>query len=232
MIYQFEHEKIKLCEDCKLCDLNFDWCNMQRCLINKYQSPKFNNCPLVAISKKETTSCENGKTKTERKYDNFRSYNIQGDCYKYVCSCIGCGQVLWEIEDYNYMKGERGCKPPFCQKCGRRLEETARDLRRGVKKMSKAKTSIDRFIAANVSAHEELENLVNIFYDYLIFCGGINKNSVQIYSGIDKLAKEIGVETKEILYDGEQPRKVFKYKGMEFFQVGDIDYKSVRVEYK
>jgi hypothetical protein len=95
--------------------------------------------------------------------------------------------------------------------------------------MSEAKTNIDRFIAANMSVHEELENLVNIFDNSLIFSGGINKNSVQIYSGIDKLAKEIGVETKEILYDGEQPRKVFEYKGMEFFQLGEIDYKSVKV---
>jgi hypothetical protein len=54
MIYQFEHEEIKQCEYCKLCDLNFDWCNMQSCLIDKYESPKFNNCPLVAISKTET----------------------------------------------------------------------------------------------------------------------------------------------------------------------------------
>ena len=98
--------------------------------------------------------------------------------------------------------------------------------------MSKAKTNIDRFIAANMSVHEELENLVNIFDNSLIFCGGINKNSVQIYSGIDKLAKEIGVETKEILYNKEQPRKIFEYKGMEFFQLGEIDYKSVKVDYK
>ena len=56
MIYQFEHEEIKQCEYCKLCNLNFDWCNMQSCLIDKYESPEYNDCPLVAISKTETTS--------------------------------------------------------------------------------------------------------------------------------------------------------------------------------
>ena len=77
----------------------------------------------VAIPKEETTSCEKAKTKIEKKYDHYRSYAIQGDCFKYVCSCNDCGQLLWEIEDYNYFKGERGYKPPYCPNCGRRLEE-------------------------------------------------------------------------------------------------------------
>ena len=123
MIYQFEHDEITNCGDCPCCD-TISGCQLGESEESFDKIPA--DCPLVAISKKETTSCENGKTKTERKYDNFRSYNIQGDCYKYVCSCVGCGQVLWEIEDYNYMKGERGYKPPFCPNCGRKLKENER----------------------------------------------------------------------------------------------------------
>jgi len=81
---------------------------------------------LVAIYKTETTSCENGKTKTEKKYDDFRSYNAQGDCYKYVCSCNNCGQMLWEVADYNYGQGEKGHTPNYCPNCGRKLKENAR----------------------------------------------------------------------------------------------------------
>ena len=77
----------------------------------------------ISIPKTETTSCEKAKTKIEKKYDYYRSYAIQGDCFKYVCSCNDCGQPLWEIEDYNYIKGERGYKPPYCPNCGRRLED-------------------------------------------------------------------------------------------------------------
>ena len=77
----------------------------------------------VDISKTKTTSCEKAKTKIEKKYDHYRSYAIQGDCFKYVCSCNDCGQPLWEIEDYNYFKGERGYNPPYCPNCGRRLED-------------------------------------------------------------------------------------------------------------
>ena len=77
----------------------------------------------MSIPKTETPSCEKAKTKIEKKYDHYRSYAVQGDCFKYVCSCNDCGQPLWEIEDYNYFKGERGYKPQFCPNCGRRLEE-------------------------------------------------------------------------------------------------------------
>ena len=98
MIYQFEHEEIKQCEYCKLCDLNFDWCNMQSCLIDKYESPKFNNCPLVAISKTETTSCE------------LLNHNMN---YKKCSSC-------------NYLIHVYVNKPNYCPNCGRKLKENER----------------------------------------------------------------------------------------------------------
>ena len=114
MIYQFEHEKIKLCEDCKLCDLNFDWCNMQRCLINKYQSPKFNNCPLVAISKTETTSCEycDGKEKP--------LHCLRGEHGESVCVGVSKsgGYVSVQKDGDNTLYAIN-----YCPNCGRRLEE-------------------------------------------------------------------------------------------------------------
>ena len=105
MIYQFEHEEIKQCEYCKLCDLDYDWCNMQSCLIDKYESPKVNNCPLVAISKTETTSCE--WCEKIGKYAGFayatffeqtapdEQYEISVECNY----CPNCGKALKGGED-------------------------------------------------------------------------------------------------------------------------------------
>lgn len=64
---------------------------------------------------------QNAKTIVKKKYDDFRSYNIQGDCYKYVCSCDHCKQPLWEIPDYQYVKNERGHTPNYCPNCGSKL---------------------------------------------------------------------------------------------------------------
>ena len=88
MIYQFEHEEIKQCEYCKLCDLDYDWCNMQSCLIDKYESPKVNNCPLVAISKTETTSEEDDTYSQCEECGQFY-LDSRGNDY-----CTNCGRKL------------------------------------------------------------------------------------------------------------------------------------------
>ena len=100
MIYQFEHEEIKQCEYCKLCNLNFDWCNMQSCLIDKYESPEYNDCPLVAISKTETTSCE--WCKNDECYMSGQDFN---------CPAIPCEDCKYSIKFDN-----------FCRHCGRKLK--------------------------------------------------------------------------------------------------------------
>lgn len=93
MIYQFENEEIKMCVNCKLCDINFDWCNMQSCLIDKYKTPQENDCPLVAISEKETTSCE-------------------------WCERELSFEVVWHSFGSSFVD-----KAMFCPNCGRRLED-------------------------------------------------------------------------------------------------------------
>lgn len=98
MIYQFEHKEIKRCVNCKLCDINFDWCNMQSCLIDKYKIPQENDCPLVDISKTETTNVTS---------DGF-SYDTKSKQF-YCCAC----------DTYFYMPQT----PTFCPNCGRELEK-------------------------------------------------------------------------------------------------------------
>jgi hypothetical protein len=48
----------------------------------------------------------------EKAYDKYRSYEIQGDCYKYVHKCPNCGKVLFEIEDYRFKKYPEEVKIP------------------------------------------------------------------------------------------------------------------------
>ena len=97
------------------------------CVMASFMDSEMKQMVIEALSRmsipKEETVAKKPKQKIEKKYDHYRSYAIQGDCFKYVCSCSDCGQQLWEIEDYNYFKGERGYKPPYCPNCGRRLED-------------------------------------------------------------------------------------------------------------
>ena len=71
MIYQFEHEEVKHCYECPLAETGLDDMNFYYgyCSLSKNiewvgengdddDTPKPDNCPLVAISKVETTSCE------------------------------------------------------------------------------------------------------------------------------------------------------------------------------
>lgn len=55
----------------------------------------------------------------ERVYDDYRSYQVQGDCYKYIHKCASCGKVLFEIPDYEYKRyPERVQIPKYCSECG------------------------------------------------------------------------------------------------------------------
>ena len=61
MIYQFEDEKIKKCDGCPCRSIidhacTPDWCSLQDCAVTPDDTPQENDCPLVAISKTETTS--------------------------------------------------------------------------------------------------------------------------------------------------------------------------------
>lgn len=55
MIYQFEHEGIKACGDCPCCD-TISGCQLGEVEESFDKIPA--NCPIVAISKTETTACE------------------------------------------------------------------------------------------------------------------------------------------------------------------------------
>ena len=61
MIYQFEHEEIKRCRECPCHSwADFpdekDWCDLQDKQLAYDSEPECNDCPLVAISKTETTT--------------------------------------------------------------------------------------------------------------------------------------------------------------------------------
>lgn len=61
MIYQFEHEEIKFCAQCPMFECIYEKCNLQHCDVNLRLSLQENDCPLVAISETETTSCDDTK---------------------------------------------------------------------------------------------------------------------------------------------------------------------------
>ena len=60
MIYQLEHEEIDICNKCPMCVwcIDTEGCTLTNKLISGSKKPQENDCPLVAISKTETTSCE------------------------------------------------------------------------------------------------------------------------------------------------------------------------------
>ena len=55
MIYQFEHDEITNCGDCPCCN-SLSGCRLDELEESFDKIPA--DCPLVAISKTETTSCE------------------------------------------------------------------------------------------------------------------------------------------------------------------------------
>lgn len=91
MIYQFEHEKVTNCGDCPCCD------NVYGCWLSEVEE-SFDeipaDCLLVAISEKETTSCE-------------------------WCERELSFEVVWHSFGSSFVD-----KAMFCPNCGRRLEET------------------------------------------------------------------------------------------------------------
>ena len=90
MIYQFEHEEIKNCDECPCCYKEYG------CLLGELEE-SFDkipaDCPLVAISKTETTSCE-------------------------WCDGELSFDVVWHSFGSSFADVAM-----FCPNCGRRLEE-------------------------------------------------------------------------------------------------------------
>ena len=59
----------------------------------------------------------------ERVHDDYRSYQAQGDCWKYIHKCSKCGKVIFEIPDYEYREHpERINIPNYCPECGQKAE--------------------------------------------------------------------------------------------------------------
>ena len=62
MTYQFERSEIKQCQNCDFAfgggnlKINERYCSRQDEIIDGYKKPQENDCPLVAISKTETTT--------------------------------------------------------------------------------------------------------------------------------------------------------------------------------
>lgn len=55
----------------------------------------------------------------ERVPDEFRSYQVQGDCYKCVHKCRKCGKVIFEMTDYEYREHQEKVDiPNYCPNCG------------------------------------------------------------------------------------------------------------------
>ena len=56
MTYQFEYGEIKYCSECPINDFANDKCELSGKYTKYSSTPKENNCPLVDISKTETTT--------------------------------------------------------------------------------------------------------------------------------------------------------------------------------
>ena len=103
MIYQFEHEEIKKCIRCPMWVfpemVTMPLCNLTGETIPEVSTPQDNDCPLVAISKTETTSCE---------------------------WCEGNVSKYFDVNWYDFNGYERLDKSNYCPACGRKLKENAR----------------------------------------------------------------------------------------------------------
>ena len=97
MIYQFEHKEIKDCYGCPLVDGEYGDCNITGTEGVDGAIPA--DCPLVAISKTETTSCE------------------------WCEIASACEYEVTFFRDGDRWATERSLMPKFCPNCGRRLEE-------------------------------------------------------------------------------------------------------------
>ena len=104
MIYQFEHEEIDICNKCPMCVwcIDTEGCTLTNKLISGSKTPQENDCPLVVISKIETTSVTS---------DGF-SYDAKPKQFQ----CNSC-------RDYFYMP--RVGK--YCPNCGRRWVEVKKE---------------------------------------------------------------------------------------------------------
>ena len=103
MIYQFEHEEIKRCRECPCRFIidhacSPDWCSLQGCAVTVDDTPEENDCPLVAISKTETTSCE------------------------WCEIASACEYEVTFFRDDDRWATERSLMPKFCPNCGRKLD--------------------------------------------------------------------------------------------------------------
>ena len=111
MIYQFEHEEIKKCDGCDFfcggvdgMSYEYGYCTRHEDIIDGHKTPQDNDCPMVAISKAETTSR----------------------------LCWYCGGIEGhEIVSVKTVVDEFGRELPaydtpynYCPNCGRRLGET------------------------------------------------------------------------------------------------------------
>ena len=108
MIYQFERSRIERCDGCDFfyggvdgMSYEYGYCTRHEDIIDGHKTPQDNDCPLVAISKTETTS-----PKTER-----------------VEPCEYCRKPIylkWNVSFIDgYYKLNDDCN--YCPACGRKL---------------------------------------------------------------------------------------------------------------
>lgn len=102
MIYQYERSEIKRCDGCDFFfggvdGMSYEWgyCTRQEDIIDGHKTPQENNCPLVAISKTETTSCE---------------------------WCEGNVSKYFDVNWYDFNGHERLDKSNYCPACGRKMD--------------------------------------------------------------------------------------------------------------
>lgn len=88
MIYQFENEEIEACGDCPCCD-SIGGCALGGSVESLGEVP--DDCPLVAISKTETTGCEWCKKPNATMAGSIGTVHMSKANY-----CPNCGRRLEE----------------------------------------------------------------------------------------------------------------------------------------
>ena len=104
MIYQFERLRIERCDGCDFfyggidgMSYEYGYCTRHEDIIDGHKTPQDNDCPMVAISKTETTSCEWCEIASECEYE------------------------VTFFEDGDSWAKHREVMPNYCPNCGRKL---------------------------------------------------------------------------------------------------------------
>ena len=91
---------------------------------------------------------------------------------------------------------------------------------------------VDKMVKARKEHLRLADLLEETSKERILLCNDQEKMGIQIYQGIDDLAEIVGAEIQIERKKDLTPRKVFTYKGVRFFQLGQINYDTAEVIFR